>query len=200
MQTNYTFAQLESRDMPLWQEDFPVRVYNWTELTSQIAAPIWYYCATSSYVGGDMFYVKQLQWQNINDWALSFLQNFLSKAFSIGMYYDRWLEAWAMNDVLVTTFYTGKLFYLYWDFDMIVYIELEEPSTNLYRYYPYVPPNLRDRQYYIDRGLPIPSSLSISVNADVKNLEIPKESKPKPYSPGMNLSWAIKDLENGNYT
>ena len=93
------------------------------------------------------------------------------------MYYDRWLESWAMNDVLVTTFYTGKLFYLYWDFDMIVYYPIEDPSIDWYHYYPYLPPNLRDAKYYIDRGMEVPDHLQVHTNVSTPHVNV-TSSKP----------------------
>ena len=60
------------------------------------------------------------------------------------MYYDKMLEAYAINDVLVQCFYAGKITYLLLDFDKLVYDE-EDPDLDWETYMPYVPPNKRDR-------------------------------------------------------
>lgn len=74
------------------------------------------------------------------------------------MYYDKALEAYSINDVLVELFYLGKMTHLVLDFDKFEFVA-ENPDLDWEVYHPYVPPNKRDRQYYIDRGLAIPDNL-----------------------------------------
>ena len=126
-----------------------------------------------------MFYTKQLQFDDVNIWALSALQNFLSKVFTFGMYYDKMLKAYSINDVLVQFFYAGKMTYLLLDFDKLVYDE-EDPDLDWETYMPYVPPNKRDRQYYIDRGLPLPEYLQQTPSTEVKDGQLLVQSSHLP--------------------
>ena len=92
----WTFA---NESYNIYMEETPTVIYNASETISQEIAPIYRYCASSIYIGYDMFATKQEQFSTFNYWVLSALQNFLSKVFSLNKYYQYYLEVVAINDV-----------------------------------------------------------------------------------------------------
>ena len=109
-------------------EETPTVIYNASETISQEIAPIYRYCASSIYIGYDMFATKQEQFSTFNYWVLSALQNFLSKVFSLNKYYQYYLEVVAINDVDVQFFYLGKMTDLMLNFDMVEFEEVEKKT------------------------------------------------------------------------
>ena len=118
-------------------EETPTVIYNASETISQEIAPIYRYCASSIYIGYDMFATKQEQFSTFNYWVLSALQNFLSKVFSLNKYYQYYLEVVAINDVDVQFFYLGKMTDLMLNFDMVEFEEVEDADLDDWEYEPY---------------------------------------------------------------
>lgn len=157
---NFTAQQWTDFSLPFWSNEPPKIIYNATEFTSQYAAPIWQDCATSLYIGYEMTHVDLLQYPSVNDYFLSMLDNFFSNIVAFASYYNLYIEAYAVNDVLIKTFYFGKMTRIVLDFDTYK-LKLEDNQEDWETYYPYVPPNKRDRQYYLDRGLDVPDHLKV---------------------------------------